>query len=229
MPRSRTHRTPVLARRIRTAAAAVLVFAIVALAVLWAIPGGSAALINAAFGAPARETAVLDDDALGSVPDVGPVANAGDAGLPSGSATSTGLPRIDPFSRDPEVTRLEPGLRTAVRQAALGAQAAGVKDFWLTSGWRSRQTQQELFDQAVTRYGSEQEVLRWVASPATSEHVAGDAVDIGPAETAQWMHHHSAEFGLCRMYANEIWHYELRPEGADHCPAMVQDSAHRVR
>jgi len=33
-----------------------------------------------------------------------------------------------------------------------------------------------------------------------------------------------AKYGLCQTYRNEPWHYELRPEAADHgCPAMYAD------
>jgi hypothetical protein len=35
---------------------------------------------------------------------------------------------------------------------------------------------------------------------------------------------HGAEYGLCQIYGNEPWHYELRPEAIDHgCPATYAD------
>ena len=69
-----------------------------------------------------------------------------------------------------------------------------------------------------------QEAARWVATPGRSAHVSGDAVDIGPAAAAAWLSEHGAAYGLCRIYANEPWHYELRPEaGADGCPPMYAD------
>jgi LAS superfamily LD-carboxypeptidase LdcB len=63
-----------------------------------------------------------------------------------------------------------------------------------------------------------------VATPDTSAHVSGNAVDIGPAEAAAWLSEHGAEYGLCRTYANEPWHYERRPAAVDHgCPPMFAD------
>jgi len=60
--------------------------------------------------------------------------------------------------------------------------------------------------------------------PETSAHVSGDAVDIGSAGAAAWLSEHGAAYGLCQIYGNEPWHYELRPEAIDHgCPAMYAD------
>ena len=55
-----------------------------------------------------------------------------------------------------------------------------------------------------------------MAAPDTSAHVSGDAVDIGPSDAAAWLSGRGAEYGLCQIYANEPWHYELRPEAGDH-------------
>jgi D-alanyl-D-alanine carboxypeptidase len=80
------------------------------------------------------------------------------------------------------------------------------------------------------KYGSEAEAARWVATPKTSAHVSGDAVDIGPSDAAAWLSAHGAEYGLCQIYDNEPWHYELRPAAVDHgCPAMYADAAHDPR
>jgi hypothetical protein len=57
---------------------------------------------------------------------------------------------------------------------------------------------------------------RWVATPDTSAHVSGDAVDIAPSDSAAWLSEHGAAYGLCQIYGNEPWHYELRPDAVDH-------------
>jgi hypothetical protein len=63
-----------------------------------------------------------------------------------------------------------------------------------------------------------------VATPATSSHVSGDAIDIGPAEATAWLSAHGAAYGLCQIYENEPWHYELRPgAAAQGCPPMYAD------
>ncbi|MFD6162536.1 hypothetical protein ACFWF7_02965 [Nocardia sp. NPDC060256] len=54
--------------------------------------------------------------------------------------------------------------------------------------------------------------------------MAGEAVDVGPAEAAAWLSMRGTEYGLCQIYANEPWHYELRPEaGESGCPPQYAD------
>ena len=123
----------------------------------------------------------------------------------------------------PAVANLDPALLGALRQAATDAAGDGV-EFVVDSGWRSPEYQQRLLQEAVAEYGSEEEAARWVATPETSAHVSGDAVDVGPFEATAWLSQHGAEYGLCQIYGNEAWHYELRPEAIEHgCPAMYAD------
>jgi zinc D-Ala-D-Ala carboxypeptidase len=123
----------------------------------------------------------------------------------------------------PGVAKLDPALLRALRQAATDAADGGV-ELLVDSGWRSPAYQQRLLHEAVSKYGSEQEAARWVATPKTSAHVSGDAVDIGHSDATAWLSGHGAEYGLCQIYGNEPWHYELRPEAIDHgCPPMYAD------
>lgn len=123
----------------------------------------------------------------------------------------------------PGVANLDPGLLAALRRAATDAATVGV-GFVVDSGWRSEAYQRQLLDDAISKYGSEQEAARWVAAPNTSAHISGDAVDVGPADAAAWLSDHGAAYGLCQIYGNEAWHYELRPEAIAHgCPAMYAD------
>ena len=129
----------------------------------------------------------------------------------------------------PGVANLDPALLGALRQAATDAADDGV-EFFVDSGWRSPEYQEQLLQQAVLKYGSEEEAARWVATPGTSAHVSGDAVDIGRSDATAWLSEHGAEYGLCQIYANEPWHYELRPEAVDHgCPPMYADPTHDPR
>jgi LAS superfamily LD-carboxypeptidase LdcB len=127
---------------------------------------------------------------------------------------------VTPFeARYPAVSRLDPALLSALRSAASDASVRGV-EIYLNSGWRSEKYQERLFEQAVAKYGSEANAAPWVARPGTSVHEAGGAVDLGPDHAASWLSEHGAEYGLCQIYANEPWHYELRPDAVDHgCPA----------
>ncbi|GAA4984607.1 M15 family metallopeptidase [Actinopolymorpha pittospori] len=129
----------------------------------------------------------------------------------------------------PGVANLDPDLLRALRQAASDAAGDGV-GFFVNSGWRSPDYQDQLLREAVLRYGSEEEAARWVATPDTSPHVSGDAVDLGPAEATAWLSRHGAAYGLCQIYDNEPWHYELRPQAIDHgCPPMYADPTHDPR
>src|SRR5436190_23237663 len=78
--------------------------------------------------------------------------------------------------RYPGVGNLDPGLLRALRQAAKDAADDGV-EFTVNSGWRSPEYQNLLLREAVSRYGSDEEAARWVATADRSAHVAGDAVD----------------------------------------------------
>jgi D-alanyl-D-alanine carboxypeptidase len=123
----------------------------------------------------------------------------------------------------PGMTNLDPDLLGALRQAATRAANDGV-EFFVTSGWRSRKYQEELFRQAVSEYGSEEKAAQWVATPGTSAHESGNAVDIGPVGAAAWLSEHGARYGLCQIYRNEPWHYELRPVPINRgCPRMYGD------
>jgi LAS superfamily LD-carboxypeptidase LdcB len=123
----------------------------------------------------------------------------------------------------PGVAKLDPALLGALRRAATDAGGDGV-DLVVNSGWRSPAYEDQLRREAIAKYGSEAEAARWVATGTTSPHVSGDAVDIGPAHATQWLFAHGAAYGLCQIYGNEPWHYELRPEAvAQGCPRMYAD------
>lgn len=162
-----------------------------------------------------------------------PAPGAGAAGAEGRAAT--GLPAeddprqeddtIDPFDEThPAISGLDDDLRAALQAAAQDARAAGV-DFWVTSGWRSTGYQQSLLDRAVDRYGSLDEARRFVKTPETSEHVSGQAVDIGPTDGADWTIRKGARYGLCQTYANEMWHFELATTPGGTCPQPLPDAA----
>jgi hypothetical protein len=144
----------------------------------------------------------------------GPLGEA-DGAVPAGTTV---------FDDDvPGVAYLDPDLLDALRRAATDA---GV-EFVVDSGWRSPDYQKRLLREAVSEYGSEQEAARWVATPNTSAHVSGDAVDISDAS---WLSQYGAAYGLCQVYGNEPGHYELRLAAIDHgCPPVYADPTHDPR
>ncbi|MFC8130792.1 M15 family metallopeptidase [Streptomyces sp. NPDC057302] len=121
------------------------------------------------------------------------------------------------------VARLGPNLLNALRQAAKDAAGSGLP-LYINSGWRSPQYQDQLLREAISKYGSKAEAARWVATAKTSPHVSGDAVDIGRSNAAKWLSEHGERYGLCQIYRNEPWHYELRSDAIDRgCPQMYAD------
>jgi D-alanyl-D-alanine carboxypeptidase len=129
----------------------------------------------------------------------------------------------------PAVAKLDPGLLAALREAATDAREDGV-EVRVNSGWRSPAYQEHLLREAVGQYGSLAEAARWVATPETSAHVSGEAVDLGPARATGWLSDHGAPYGLCQIYRNEPWHFELRADaGTRGCPPMYADPTHDPR
>ena len=152
----------------------------------------------------------------------------------SGTAADGEIPageRVTVHDTDlPAIANLDPELLAAVQRAAADAAAEGEGEFLVTSGWRSPDYQQRLLDDAVRVYGSEAEAARWVARPETSRHVSGDAIDIGPFDATYWLSLHGAAYGLCQIYANETWHFELRPEAVTKgCPEPYLDPTYDPR
>jgi zinc D-Ala-D-Ala carboxypeptidase len=144
--------------------------------------------------------------------------------IPLGEADGAVPAEVTVFDDEiPAVANLDPDLLAALRQAATAAADDEVEMF-VNSGWRSPEFQEQLLREAVSEYGSEKEAARWVSTPDTSAHVSGDAIDIGPSDATAWLSRHGAEYGLCQIYRNEPWHYELRPEAIDNgCPRMYAD------
>jgi hypothetical protein len=129
----------------------------------------------------------------------------------------------------PAVARLDEDLLDALRRAATAAADDHVA-FHVNSGWRSPAYQEHLRREAVATYGSEEEAARWVATAGTSPHVSGGAVDLGPTAATAWLSRHGAGYGLCQIYRNEPWHYELRPEAVDDgCPKMYAEPSQDPR
>ena len=176
--------------------------------------------------------AALAITALIAVPVTGalsPASNAGasPAGGPADDAGGTGmeaeLEGVTAFDDIPAVTRIDPELLRALQKATTDAAHEDVT-VEVTSGWRSPEYQDRLLEEAVTKYGSREEAARWVASSKTSAHVSGDAVDIGGFEAMLWMKTNGPAYGLCQIYDNEPWHFELRPEAPTQgCPDAYWD------
>ena len=223
--RARTAPRRIRIRQTRVAGLLVVIAALTALSLGWLASSPSRNSSSSTATAPIR---VLPGERPGRLSETGGAASPGrlalgeaDGALPEGTTV---------FDDEiPGVANLDADLLGALRRAAADAAGDGV-DFSVDSGWRSPEYQERLLREAISKYGSEAEATRWVATPDTSAHVKGDAVDIGPSAAAAWLSEHGSEYGLCQIYRNEPWHYELRPDAVDHgCPPMYADPTHDPR
>lgn len=122
--------------------------------------------------------------------------------------------------------QLHPLLQARFDAAKRAAEFEGVT-LYITSGYRSQDRQAILYANAIKKYGSETEAAKWVLPAAFSHHPHGLAIDVnypgGPAG-AKWLEEYGSRFGLCRVYANEWWHFEGVIAPGQACPAMAENA-----
>ena len=192
-----------------------LILGIVALAVF-----GQQLLAGPAAGATEGPRSVDTNPAGLPGPEAGQDSGGGSLGEADGVLPSTASVFETGY---PAIGQLNPALLESLQLAATTAAAEGI-EFNVNSGWRSPALQLQLQQEAVQQYGSAEEAARWVATPETSAHVSGDAVDVGPFDASYWLQINGAQFGLCQVYANESWHFELRAEApVEGCPLMYEN------
>jgi hypothetical protein len=143
--------------------------------------------------------------------------------LAPGTTTPTDAPAPPAPPEETGFSGLDPELADRFAAAQRAAAADGV-ELRLVSGARTAEEQQVLVVQAIEKYGVP-EAYRWVLPPEDSAHVQGLAIDVGPTEGTYWLVEHGLEHGLCQTYANEVWHFELLPDGADTCPEQHADAS----
>jgi hypothetical protein len=203
-------------------------FLVAVVAALALVSGMGLCHAGPAVAEPAPDDSLVGPSADGTPPDGTPF-SVGDAAtdtfggyLPDGRV----LTAFD--VADPVIGRVDPALLAAVQEATRVAAAEGVT-VRINSGWRSRGFQERLFDDGVRTYGSVEAARQFVATPENSAHVTGKAVDVGPPEAAAWMAANGPRFGLCQVFANELWHYELTASGTTsaqgRCPPMRPNAA----
>lgn len=77
---------------------------------------------------------------------------------------------------------------------------------WVKSGYRTPERQQQLWADALRRYGDPEIADNWVARPGTSNHEHGWAVDLGG--DLEWAHQNAGAYGLMFPMSWEDWHIE---------------------
>jgi hypothetical protein len=123
-------------------------------------------------------------------------------------------------------TELHPVLLERFNAAYLAAKIDGV-NLYITSGFRTLTRQELLFERAVKKYGSESEAAKWVLPAPYSHHPQGLAIDVnypGDRIGAKWLELNGSRFGLCRVYANEWWHFEGVIAPGEVCPPLAPNA-----
>ena len=123
-------------------------------------------------------------------------------------------------------TQLDRTFEVRFLAAQAAAKLAGF-NISITSGFRSQQLQERLFNDAVKKYGSEKEASKWVLPKDISHHPWGIAIDVnypGDKVATKWLEDNGSQFGLCRVYENEWWHFEPVIAPGQSCPPMMANA-----
>lgn len=113
---------------------------------------------------------------------------------------------VDQKYHDEHPTGMRPEVVRAWQRVRAEAARQGVT-LCLHDGKRSAAQQQREFDRQASRYGKD-EAARRVLPPEKSMHVKGLAVDVQPKASAAWLEQTAGNYGWCRRYDNEYWHFE---------------------
>lgn len=128
--------------------------------------------------------------------------------------------KADPQYSDEAPTGLRSDVIAGWKALQAKAKAAGIP-LCLNDGKRSRAQQQAIYDDYVNQYGTAT-ADELVLTPDKSAHVAGYAVDVQPANGYQWLQASDGEYGFCRIYDNEPWHFEYaKAYISDGCPPRL--------
>ncbi len=114
--------------------------------------------------------------------------------------------------RDPQWRYMRAEAADSFHKMVEAARAEGI-DFVMTTAYRSYGFQSILWNNAVERYGTEEDANNMVARPGESEHQSGLAVDIssaendyqlnenfGDTEAGKWVAEYADEYGFILRY-----------------------------
>ncbi|MGH2734893.1 MAG: D-alanyl-D-alanine carboxypeptidase family protein, partial [Actinomycetota bacterium] len=116
--------------------------------------------------------------------------------------------KLGPLGFGSRARGLHPQLAWAVQQLTRASEGAVVVD----SGWRSSERQEELWLDALAKYGDPEVADDWVARPGHSMHERGLAVDLGGDLDRAVALVDRLDLPLVRPMSWEPWHFELDPQ-----------------
>lgn len=125
-------------------------------------------------------------------------------------------------ARPDSLTGFDPRLNDRLGQMFTSAPSEVRDVLRISSGYRSPEKQAQLWQEALTKYGSPEAARKWVAPPGKSNHNHGTAADLkylAPA-AQQWVHSNAANYGLAFPLSNEPWHIEVAEARGGKAPAM---------
>jgi len=116
-----------------------------------------------------------------------------------------GAARPDSFSG------MDPRFSSALAQMFAAAPDDIRQALRVSSGYRSPQRQEQLWQGALQKYGSPDAARKWVAPPGRSKHNHGHAADLKylSPTALKWAHENAGSYGLAFPLSNENWHVEL--------------------
>lgn len=114
-------------------------------------------------------------------------------------------------SRPDTISGLDAEFQQSFQKMLRNAPEYVRKELKITSGYRSPELQEQLWRDALKKYGSAKEARKWVAPPGKSQHNKGTAKDLSFASdrTREWVHKNAGNYGLAFPLKNEPWHMEL--------------------
>ena len=117
---------------------------------------------------------------------------------------------VDGGTRADAMTGLDGGFNNSLAAMFAGAPPEIQSQLRIMSAYRSPERQQQLWDDALVKYGSPAAARKWVAPPGNSKHNHGQAVDLRYLgdEAKAWAHANAAQYGLYFPMAHEPWHIE---------------------
>ena len=117
---------------------------------------------------------------------------------------------VDGGTRADAMTGLDGGFNNSLAVMFAGAPPEIQSQLRIMSAYRSPERQQQLWDDALVKYGSPEAARKWVAPPGNSKHNHGQAVDLRflGDEAKAWVHANAEQYGLYFPMSHEPWHIE---------------------
>lgn len=119
--------------------------------------------------------------------------------------------------------------RAAVLLSRLMDDIHGWKKIATVSGWRSKQEQQELWDDSISQNGKEF-TQKFVAAPGCSEHQTGLAIDLGlRQDNIDFIRPDFPYNGICQAFRKNAARYgfiQRYPSGKEHITGIAHEPWH---